>query len=482
MAITLFVIYFGIMIIIGPLAAKMMKKKDAGDFILAGRSVPLFLVVGGIIATLINATTLLGYGGSGYSLGLTAYFSSMGYMVALAWMGYWFIPRLRRANLTTIPELFNRLFGVPHKLAAVILVMCRDIGVTAGSALGMAIVFASVFDISLDMGLIITLGVTIIFMVIGGMWAVMITDTIQTVIILVGTTIMIPLGIAYIGGWSEFINNIPATHIDIFSAGGSQTFAWFIAGTLTFIGYQTLIQRGLSADSDETAKKSFVYGGFIALAWYMVPFVIGIIALVIFPEINASDAFISLTQLFGSVGSIIFAIIIVASSISTLSSTVLTTASNISIDIYKQWIKPQASERQVVLVTRISVVAVAIIGTLIGRSLPYILELLLTGGRIMAASLAPVFIALVFWKAARKAYYTTLAAMFLGASGTIFGVVLGNRAASNSEGDVVFVWGLDPVLIGLPITLSVLILGTLLENKIKRNKLAKDISSDSNIS
>lgn len=473
MAITLFVIYFGLMVIIGPLAAKKMKKKDTGDFILAGRSVPLFLVVGGIIATLINSATLLGYGGSGYSLGLTAYFSSMGYMVALVWMGYWFIPRLRRANLTTTPELFHRLFGVPHKLIAVILVMCRDIGVNAGAAIGMAIVFVSVFDISLDTALLITLGVTLIFTVLGGMWAVMITDTIQTIIILIGTTIMIPLGIAYIGGWSEFVNKIPASHIDIFSAGGSQTFAWFIAGTLTFIGYQTLIQRGLSADSDETAKKSFVYGGFIALVWYMVPFVIGIIALIIFPDINASEAFISLTQLFGSIGSIIFAIIIVASCISTLSSTILTTASNISIDIYKQWLNPQATEKQVVLVTRISVVAVAIIGTLIGRSLPYILELLLTGGRIMAASLAPVLIALVFWKAARKAYYSTLSAMFLGAVGTIWGVILGNQVASNAEGGVVFVWALDPVLVGLPITLIVLIFGTLIENRLRTTNLEK---------
>src|SRR5699024_11281495 len=103
---------------------------DSKDFILAGRSVPLFLVVGGIIATLINSATLLCYGGSGYEVGLSAYFSAMGYMVALIWMGYWFIPRLRRANLTTIPELFNRFFGLKHSTIATVLVMCRDMGVT----------------------------------------------------------------------------------------------------------------------------------------------------------------------------------------------------------------------------------------------------------------------------------------------------------------------------------------------------------------
>src|SRR5699024_2340281 len=101
MAVVWVVVYFGFMLLIGRLAAKRMKIKDSKDFILVGRSVPLFLVVGGIIATLINSATLLGYGGSGYEVGLSAYFSAMGYMVALIWMGYWFIPRLRRANLTT---------------------------------------------------------------------------------------------------------------------------------------------------------------------------------------------------------------------------------------------------------------------------------------------------------------------------------------------------------------------------------------------
>lgn len=465
LALILFIVYFGLMVIIGPIGAKKMKKQDSGDFILAGRTVPLWLVVGGTIATLINSATLLGYGGSGYQVGIASYFSAMGYMVALIWMGYWFIPRLRRASLTTVPELFSRFFGWKHRTVALVLVMCRDVGVTAGSAIGMAVVFMSVFDISLDLALVITLAVTLSFTVLGGMWAVMLTDAIQSAIILIGTTLMIPLGIAYIGGWTDFVERIPASHIDLFSPGASQTIAWFIAGFLTFIGYQTLIQRGLSADSEETAKKSFVYGGFLALLWYMVPFFVGIVALVIFPDINPSDAFIRMTTLFGSLGSIIYAIIIVSSCISTLSSTILTTASNITYDIYKPFIKKDATEKQLVLVTRISVVVVAIVGTLIGRSLPYILELLLTGGKIMAGSLAPVLLALVFWKASRKAYYSTISAMMLGSIAIILGTIWGSNTASGQDGGVVFVWALDPILVGLPITLLVLIFGTLIENK-----------------
>lgn len=467
MAVTLFALYFILMILVGPWAAKKMNKKDSSDFILAGRAVPTWLVTGGIIATLINSATLLGYGGSGYSLGISGYFASLGFVVMLMWMGYWFIPRLRRTNITTVPELFEKFFGWPHRVVATILVICRDLGVTAGAAIGMAVVFQSVFNISLDLALLITLAVTLAFTILGGMWAVMITDTIQAAIILIGTTLLIPLGIAYIGGWTDFINLIPSTHIDIWNAGGSQTFAWIVSGALTCLGYQTLIQRGLSAASDEVARKSFSYGGLIAIAWYMVPFLIGILAIVIFPDIKPSDAFISMTSLYGSIGSIIFSIIIVASCISTLSSTILTTASNISLDIYKRLINPNAPEKTTVLVTRISVVVVSILGTLIGRSLPYILELLLTGGRIMAASLTPVLLGVIFWKQARKAYISTISAMVLGAIGTIWGIILGNQAANNAEGGVVFVWALDPIFMGLPITLIILIIGTLIETRMR---------------
>jgi SSS family solute:Na+ symporter len=233
---------------------------------------------------------------------------------------------------------------------------------------------------------------------------------------------------------------------------------------LTSIGYQTLIQRGLSAESDKAAKDGFKYAGITTLLWYMAPFFIGTIAFVIFPDITPDDAFLSVTRLFGALGSIIFAVVVVSSCISTLSSTILTTASNISRDIYQQWIKPDASEKSTVLVSRISVVIIAIIGALIARALPFILELLLTGGRIMASSLSPVLLAIVFWKRARRAYISTITAMVAGALTTITAVVIGEQLSAD-EGGVVFVWAIDPVLIGLPVTLLILIIGTFIETR-----------------
>lgn len=457
-------LYFVMLLAFGPWAAKKMNTGSTNDFILAGRNVPLIIVIGGIIATLINSATILGYAGSGYSLGISAYFSAMGWMIALTWMGFWFIPRLRKAKITTIPELFEKYFGLPHRVVTVVLVACRDMGVTAGTVIGMAVVFQGLFDITLNMALVITLAVTLIFTTLGGMWAVMITDALQAALILVGTLILVPLAIAYIGGWESFIDKIPTTHISMTNAGFSQSTAWIIMAFLTALGYQTLIQRGLSAKSEKVAKKGFLYGGIIATFWYMVPFLIGTIAFVIFPGIDPEESFTKVASLFGKIGSILFSIVILASCISTLSSTVLTTASNISLDIYQRIINKNASGKELVIVTRISIVMVALLGTFIAKSLPYILELMLVGGRIMAASLTPVLLAIVFWKPSRTAYISSFLAMVAGSLVIVITLLTGS---GQSEG-VVMLWKIDPMLIGLPVTLLVLIIGTIIENKFKQ--------------
>src|SRR5699024_9010205 len=120
--------------------------------------------------------------------------------------------------------------------------------------------------------------------------------------------------------------------------------------------------------------------------------------------------------------------------------------------------------KELVIVTRISIVMVALLGTFIAKSLPYILELMLVGGRIMAASLTPVLLAIVFWKPSRTAYISSFLAMIAGSLVIVISLLTGS---GQSEG-VVMLWKIDPMLIGLPVTLLVLIIGTIIENKFKQ--------------
>lgn len=467
LAVVLLVIYFGVLMAVGPWAARKIRGGGSESYVLAGRSVPLWIVVGGVFATWVNTASLLGYGGIGYSLGLAGYWAAAGFLMMNIWMGYAMIGRLRKANITTVPELFERYFGVSHRMLGVVLVVLRDLGVSAGIMIGMGVVFQRLFDVPLYVALMITLGVVLVFLVLGGMWAVMVTDAIQAVVIILGSVVLIPIGIAHIGGWSAFTEQLPASHYNLLNAGVSQTVGWLLLGVFITVSYQTLIQRGLAARSDEVARKAFIYGGTIGLLWYMVPFLIGTIAVVATPDVNPDQAYLAVIGLANPFVAIILTIVLIAAATSTVSSTILTTASNLSIDIYGRLIDPDADNNRMTLVNRINVLIVTIVAVLIGYTLPYILELLWLGGRIAGAGLGPVMLAVVFWPAARRATKTIFVAMLSGALATVAAQIISSVAVSGGEGGTAFVWVLDPMFVGLPVTIACLFIGVFIEGRPK---------------
>lgn len=469
-------IYFTAMIFIGIYFQKKAgKSSDA--YILAGRQAPLWMVIGSIFATWVSSATLIGYTGVGYSSGISGYWSGGAFMVACTWLGFWAIPKLRASGITTIPELFERYFGLKHRLVAVILVLARDLGVTAGVAYGMAVIFQYLFQVSTDVALAITVGVVIIYTITGGAWAVLVTDSIQAAIIIVGSTILIPVAISNIGGWSEFTAAIPATHTAVLNVGFRQTLGWILNGLFITFAYQTLIQRGLSAQDTKTAQKSFIYGGILSLIWYMVPYILGICALVLYPGIKGEDAFMKLAMMLGPHIGVLFIIILLAACMSTVSACILTITSNVTLDIYKRIFNKNVEEVALVKIQRISTVLITIIAVIIGKSLPYILELLWVGGRIMAAGLAPVLMAVVFWPASREAKVSTMLAMICGSMTTLIAQIVQKQAAANaaSQGSTAFVWTWDPVVLGLPVTFIILIIGVIFETNRNRELPANSI-------
>ena len=152
---------------------------------------------------------------------------------------------------------------------------------------------------------------------------------------------------------------------------------------------------------------------------------------------------------------------------STISSCILTTTANITLDVYKRFLNPKASDKQVVKLQRICLFVIVIVCAWVGKMLPYILELFWIGGRIMASGLAPVFVAIILWPRARRAPKATLLAMICGAAFNIAAQAYQSSAfaAMGGQNDVVTLFTLDPVLAGLPACFVVLIVGVLLETR-----------------
>ena len=443
-ALVVILVFFAVMIGIGFYYNKKgQADTNSDDYILAGRKAPLLIVAGSLFATWVSSATVMGYAGSGYTVGLGSFWSGASFIAATMWMGIWLIPRLRKAGITTVPELFEHYFGPAHRLVALLLSLGRDLGVIASISIALAQIFQSLFGISQLAALCITVGVVLVFTASGGMWAVLVTDTIQSAMIIVGSVVLIPLGIWKAGGFAAFCAQVPATHVNPVSAGFSQTLGWILLGC--FISF----------------------GGGMAMLWYITPFMVGMVARVVYPTINASDAYLTMCNILGPYAGAFFVVCLMASCMSTISSCILTTTANITLDVYKRFLNPKASDKQVVKLQRICLFVIVIVCAWVGKMLPYILELFWIGGRIMASGLAPVFVAIILWPRARRAPKATLLAMICGAAFNIAAQAYQSSAfaAMGGQNDVVTLFTLDPVLAGLPACFVVLIVGVLLETR-----------------
>ena len=460
----LVIIYLVVVLSIGVWAART-KVSTIEDMAVAGRRSGVWLIAFSVAATWINGVTLISMSGVGKDFGLGSYWSGGSFLVATIWAGYYMIPRLRQAQIVTVPQLFSRYFGPKTHLLSLILTMLRDLGATAGVMGALAVVSSNLFQISIVQALFLTYIFMLIYLLLGGMWAVLVTDAIQFVIVLFASLWLLMMAFSQSGGLFAIKEKVPAEMLGVVGpAGLGQVVGWAVIGIAITLGYQSIIQRGLAASNHEVARKGFLIGGLIGFFWYMIPTLLGISARAIYGvDIPADQVFLRLTfDLSGPMATIVV-ISILAASMSTLDSTINTIASNFSIDIYARYINPEASRRRQLWIYRFNIVIVGLLAIAVYYTIPLMLELFWLGGRIMGASLTPALVGLVLFPQTRRAPKAVFTSMVIGASiVTIWQLFLGTV---KEVGTMVVIWSLDPILLGLPVSIFCLWIGTVLETR-----------------
>ena len=436
------------------------------DMTVAGRGVGPFLIGCSVAATWINGVTLITLTGFGKSFGLSSYWHMGAVGIGTLWFGIYLVPRMWKLQVITTPEILERFFGPTHRVVALIVAMLRDFGATAGTIGATAIVTSAVLDISILSALVLTYVVTVVYVALGGMWAVIVTDTIQFFIIVIATVLLLAYSIMSAGGLGGVVEKVGDP--TLFSLTGNfqaaEIVGWFSLGFFLASGYQSLAQRAFAARSPQVARRGFIYGGIFTVLWYIIPCLLGVTGIAFFgKEVEADQVFLRLTdQVAGPVLSSVIFVSIMSANMSTLSSTISTMGSNVTVDIYKRFIDPGASPRRMLWVSRLSILFTAVLACVTYYFVPLLLELFLAGGRLVAGSLAPVLIAILLFPTIRKKGKTVLSSLTISALAIILFQILTPRELK--EGASFFVWFFDPVLVGLLISLTVLLIGSRLEN------------------
>lgn len=408
-------LYFIVMLGIGLYAFKK-STDDVSGFMLGGRSLSPSVAALSAGASDMSGWMLMGLPGAMYISGMSSVWIAIGLVIG-AFLNYLIVaPRLRTyteiANdSVTLPDFFENRFNDKSRMLRVVssvviivfFTLYTSSGIVAGGKL-----FESSFGLNYDVGLYVTAGVVVAYTFFGGFLAVSLTDFVQGCIMFIALVLVPIVAISEVGGISEVqntVSNINPNLLNIFSGVSLISIISAMAWGLGYFGQPHIIVRFMAIRSVKdmpTARR-------IGMSWMIVTIVGAMatgftgVAYVAKTGVQLDDAetiFILLSQiLFNPLIAGFLLAAILAAIMSTISSQLLVTSSSLTEDFYKTFLHKEATDKQQVLVGRLSVVLVALVAVYLAYDRnSTILTLVSNAWAGFGASFGPVIIASLYWK------------------------------------------------------------------------------------
>jgi SSS family solute:Na+ symporter len=290
MLLALVFVYLLITIAIGLLAAK--KVHNSADFAIAGRNLPLAMIVTTTFATWFGSETVLGIPAKFVNGGLQGVVEDpFGAGFCLIFVGLFFAGKLYKMTLLTISDYYRERYGRVVEVACSLIIMLSYLGWVSAQVTALGLVFnvLSGGAISVPWGMVIGVVSILAYTLFGGMWSVAITDFIQMIILVVGLSVLAVFAADQAGGADKVV--ALAVSQDMFKFWPEPTFkdiAFFIAAAVTImfgsIPQQDVFQRVMSANNIKAATRGPVIGGICYILFAFVPMFLVVSAMIIMPE------------------------------------------------------------------------------------------------------------------------------------------------------------------------------------------------------
>ncbi len=294
------ILYMVLTIGIGLFAARHVH--SAKDFMVAGRSLPLYISVATVFATWFGAETVLSVSATFAKDGLVGVPADpFGASFCLIIVAIFFARAFYRMDLLTIGDFYRKRYGKAVEVFTSLAITISYLGWTSAqmTALGLVITVLSQGALTLNQSILIGAVIVLFYTFWGGMWSVALTDLFQTVVILIGLLLVAWLIGDMAGGPAKVFSHASETgKLQLFPSGGIVEWLPFIAAFLTMalgsIPQQDVFQRVTSAKDEKTAVRGTLIGGTLYFCFAFVPMFIAIGALMIEPKLvelfKAEDA------------------------------------------------------------------------------------------------------------------------------------------------------------------------------------------------
>jgi SSS family solute:Na+ symporter len=395
--------------------ARLGKVKTKADYLVAGRSLPAFVLVFTLLSSWIGSGSLLGGAENAYKHGFVALWQGGGGWAGLLLI-YFIAPRARKFAQFTIPDLLEARYNQAARLLGVIAILFTYTAITSYQLIGGGDILHLIFPtvISADLGKYILAAFVIVFTAIAGMGSVAYMDVVIGLLATFTLLIALPVLAHQAGGWANVRAVLPATH---FQPLGDLTFIQamelFLPTCLLLLGNQSMYQKFFSAKSEKAASRAVVGWLIGTVILESVIVAIAVVGSALFPNGEVHDrpreilAYAGMHGLTGSaplrlLGALLMGAIF-AKIISTANNYLFSPATNLVNDVFVRYLQPDASNKRILIVSRLMVVLLGVWALYQSLHTQSVLKKSLYAYTIYSAALTPVILAAFFWKRATAA-------------------------------------------------------------------------------
>lgn len=435
-------------ILVGVLSSRWIKSSK--DYVLAGRRLPLALASSALFATWFGSETVLGASSEFVEHGLLGVIEDpFGAALCLVLVGLLVARPLYRLNILTFCDFYRDRFSRRVELLSSLCMVPSYFGWIAAQLVAMGILFQAVAGIPTLVGIWVGTAVVLIYTYVGGLWAISITDFIQTIVIIGGLLFLaFDLG-SEAGGIQSILAKTPEGFFRAVpepTLGSSLHYlaAWITIG-LGSIPQQDVFQRVMAARSEKIAVQASYLGAGMYLTVGFIPLFIGLCTVQVYPNLlsSVSDAQLMLpTVVLQHTGiglQILFFGALLSAIMSTTSGAILAPATILAENIIKPNWRIQ-SDKQLLRVLRGSVVAVALASTVMASLKTNIYDLVALSSVLSLVSLFVPLMAGLYWKKATE--LGALLSIGFGMVGWLVFEYLGTSIPS-------LLWGLGASILGM---------------------------------
>ncbi|HPD82634.1 MAG: sodium:solute symporter family protein [Alphaproteobacteria bacterium] len=364
--------YMIVSIMIGLYASRFVKSST--DYVVAGRSLPIYITIATVFATWFGSETVLGIPATFIEEGLAGIVADpFGSSLCLILVGLLFAVPLYRMKLLTLGDFYKRRYNRTIEVLVSLFICISYLGWVSAQIVALGLVMNILSDgaITHNQGMIIGMAIVMTYTLFGGMWSVALTDFIQMSVIVIGLIIIAIFISDHSGGVGAVISHAAANEkLKFFPE-------WNLAGTLSFIAawvtigfgsipQQDVFQRVMSAKNERVAKYGTITGGILYFFFAFIPIYLAYSALLIDPVTvqgqMADDSQIILPQLILSHTpvwiQIIFFGALISAIMSTASGTLLAPSVTFAENILKGFM-PDLQDKKLLLIIRFCVVGFA---------------------------------------------------------------------------------------------------------------------------